>query len=119
MNLLNGLAISDIGVIQEESAMHTQKIRMNYILGLPEFIRNLAGFKKLGDSVKNRTARFQQKGKKWTCEDIEMPADVLDLVKVHAQNKALADAEEKGKKADEEGPAMKEVQERLRRIERV
>ena len=126
MNLLNGLAISDIGVIQEESAMHTQKIRMNYILGyeeyligLPELIRNLAGFKKLGDSVKNRTARFQQKGKKWTCEDIEMPADVLDLVKVHAQNKALADAEEKGKKADEEGPAMKEVQERLRRIERV
>lgn len=127
MNLLNGLAISDIGVIQQESAMNTQKIRMNYIvayedilINFPAFLRNLGGFKLLGDLVTNRAARFQQKGKNWTCEDVEMPADVLDLVKVHIQNKALADAEEKAKKADEEeGPAIKEVQERLRRIERV
>ena len=67
----------------------------------------------------NRAARFKQKGKKWTCEDIEMPAEVLDLVKVHVQNKALAEAEEKAKNAAEEGPAIKEVQERLSRIERV
>ena len=126
MNLLNGLAISDIGVIQQESAMNTQKIRMNYIIGyeevvigMPESIRNLGGFKLLGDSVTKRAARFQQKGKNWTCEDVEMPAEVLDLVKVHVQNKALVDAEEKEKKVAEEGPAMKEVQERLRRIERV
>ena len=124
MNLLNGLAISDIGVIQQESAMNTQKIRMNYIIGyeevmigMPEFFRNLIGFKKIGDSVKNRAARFQQKGKNWTCEDVDMPVEVLNLVKIHAQNKALADAEEKAK--NEEGPAIKEVQERLRRIERV
>ena len=124
MNLLNGLAISDIGVIQEESAMNTQKIRMNYIIGYeettlyaPEFVRNLGRFKLLGDSLTNRAARFHQKGKKWTCEDVEMPAEVLDLVKVHVQNKALAEAEEK--KADVEGPALKEVHERLSRIERV
>ena len=126
MNLLNGLAISDIGVIQQESAMNTQKIRMNYIIAYedilinaPAILRNLGGFKLLGDSVTNRAARFQQKGKNWTCEDVEMPAEVLDLVKVHVQNKALADAEEKAKKAEEEGPGIKEVQERLRRIERV
>merc|ERR1719330_709119 len=98
---------------------------MNYIIGYeettlyaPEFVRKLGSFKLLGDSLTNRAARFHQKGKKWSCEDVEMPADVLDLVKVHVQNKALAEAEEE-KKADEEGPAMKDVQERLKRIERV
>ena len=128
MNLLNGLAISDIGVIQAESELNTQKSRLNYIIGYEEFIidppayfRKIPGFKpvRLGDSLANRTARFKQKGKKWTCEDIEMPAEVLDLVKVHVQNKALAEAEEKAKNAAEGGPAIKEVQERLSRIERV
>merc|ERR1712130_154767 len=126
MNLLNGLAISDIGVIQEESAMNTQKIRMNYIIAyedicinFPAFLRNVGGFKLFGDSLTNRMARFQQKGKKWTCEDVEVPVEVLNLVKVHIQNKALADTEEKAKKVDEEGAAIKEVQERLRRIESV
>merc|ERR1719450_1978139 len=120
MNLLNGLAISDIGVIQQESELNTQKSRMNYIIGyeeylidLPAFVRKIPGFKpvQLGNSLTNRAARFKQKGKKWTCEDVEMPAEVLDLVKVHVQNKALAEAEE--------GPAIKDVQERLSRIERV
>ena len=128
MNLLNGLAISDIGVIQQESELNTQKSRMNYIIGyeeylidLPAFVRKIPGFKpvQLGNSLTNRAARFKQKGKKWTCEDVEMPAEVLDMVKVHVQNKALAEAEEKAKNLAEEGPAIKEVQERLSRIERV
>ena len=67
-----------------------------------------------------REAKFQQKGKKWTCKDVEMPPEVLGLIKVHAVNKALADAEEKAKKAvEEEDAGIKEVKERLSRIETV
>jgi len=126
MNLLNGLAISDIGVIQEESARIMQKNRMIYIVAYEEFlingsafVRSLGGFKMVAESLTNREARFHQKGKHWTCKDVQMPPEVLDLLKVHAVNKALAEAEEKAKKAEEEGPGIKEVQERLARIERV
>merc|ERR1711990_647679 len=67
MNLLNGLAISDIGVIQAESELNTQKSRLNYIIGYeeylihpPAFFRKIPGFKPvhLGDSLTNRAARF-------------------------------------------------------------
>ena len=126
MNLLNGLAVSDIGVIQEESARNMQKNRMIYIVAYEgilvkqSFLRNLGGFKLIAETLTNREAKFQQKGKKWTCKDVEMPPEVLGLIKVHAVNKALADAEEKAKKAvEEEDAGIKEVKERLSRIETV
>ena len=69
MNLLNGLAVSDIGIIQQESEINMEKARMRFVVGyeqillrVPNFVRRLSGFCLLSDKLRNRESKFLLRG---------------------------------------------------------
>ena len=121
MNLLNGLAVSDIGIIQQESEINMEKARMRFIVGYeqimlsaPDFARRLSGFCLLSDKLKNRESKFLLRGRTWTAISIgEIPGDILNLAKALVVNKMLAAAEEN----QEESQGLRNLEERMARIE--
>ena len=121
MNLLNGLAVSDIGIIQQESEINMEKARMRFVvgyehilLGVPNFARKLSGFCLLSDKLKNRKSKFLLRGRTWTADSIgEIPGDILNLAKALVVNKMLAAAEEN----QEESLGLSNLEERMVRIE--
>ena len=121
LNLLNGLAVSDIGIIQQESEINRQKALMRFIvgyeqimLGVPDFARRLSGFSFLSSKLKNRESKFLLRGRSWTAVGIGLiPGDILNLAKALVVKKMLADAEEK----QGESRGGKKLEERMARIE--
>ena len=117
MNLLNGLAVSDIGIIQHESEINTQKSRMEAIIAYEGMLLNFppslsGGFRLIGEKLEDREAKFRLRGKNWSTDnDVWIGnVQVLDTAKALAVSKALQSTEEK--QGGESG-----MEERLKKIE--
>ena len=120
MNLLNGLAISDINIIQKESEVNTQIARMKIICNYEALclsstaLQKYGGFALISNTLNGCVARFEfdQKEKLWTClNSPEVPTDMLDTAKSIVFNQNNDDGEEV--KESE----MKILAERITRIE--
>jgi len=123
MNILNGMAISDIALIQKESEINTQIRRMliisayEAILDKTPFLRNVVGYALISEKLKKKEAVFKLTEREWTRVSPEncdfVPAAMLDTAKELAVNKSLVMAQA----AEIENPAIKELKDRLKNIE--
>lgn len=123
MNILNGMAISDIALIQKESEINTQIRRMliisayEAILDKTAFLRNIVGYALISEKLKKKEAVFKLTEREWTrvspknCDFV--PAAMLDTAKELAVNKSLVMAQEEAI----ENPAMQELKDRLKNFE--
>merc|ERR1711892_1103582 len=120
MNLLNGLAISDIGIIQKESEINAQIARMKIICNYEAMcissiaLQKYGGFALVSQKLKGSLAKFSfnSKNQCWTGINCDLvPKDMLEDARVLVVNRSL-DSEEP---AEEVG--MKEMMERMGKME--
>ena len=121
MNLLNGLAISDIGIIQHESEINTQIARIKIISTYEELglsitaLQKYGGFSLLVKKLSGSLAKFKysSKDQHWKGVNCQMvPKEMLEAARVHIINRGA----EPGGEASEDGNIAKIV-ERITKME--
>ena len=122
MNLLNGLAISDIALIQKESEVNSQIARMKVISDYEDaylvnstFFRTYCGFSLVSEMLEGKSAVFRLKKQAWgsvspALGHLLLPTNLLDSARAVAGARG---GEGEGTDREE----LKEVRERLQRME--
>ena len=102
MNLLNGLAISDIGIIQKESEINTQIARMKIICNYESLcinstaLQKYGGFALVSQKLQGSLAKFKFNSEEQTWQSLnsaQAPKDMLETAKGLVVNKSLDDTE--------------------------
>ena len=121
MNLLNGLAISDIGIIQKESEINTQIARMKIICNYESLcinstaLQKYGGFALVSQKLQGSLAKFEFNSEEQTWQSLnsaQAPKDMLENAKGLVVNKSLDDAE------PPEAADMRDLMDRMKRMEK-